>query len=199
MNLKSLTYKAYTSLLTTAIGICLLSACHKQEHRNNEITKIEVATGDCFGPCQLTAVSIDSSLTYYYYGGETPFTEPVPDTVKLRGYFTGKVSKAFWNTLNLKLNQIKYQQLDSVYQQSVDDQSLEVLIYYNGKTKHISAQSASLPENVREAIYWIVYSYKNVKITPIKDSIRFHTTEQQPFKVQNDLKDVKFDPPKLNK
>lgn len=196
MNQRAFTFREYTYL---AIALCLLSACHKKKRRNNDITKIEVSTGDCFGPCQLTAVSIDSSLTYNYYGGETPFTEPVQDTVKLRGYFTGKVSKAFWDTLNIKLDQIKYQQLDSVYQHSVDDQSLEVLIYYNGKTKHIRAQSASLPDNVRKVIYWIASSYKKVRIIPVKDSIIFHTTEQQPFKVQIDLKDVKFPPPKFNK
>jgi hypothetical protein len=64
MNLKASTYKAYTYLLTTVMVLVLISACHKQEGRNNEITKIEVATGGCFGPCQYTAVSIDSSLTY---------------------------------------------------------------------------------------------------------------------------------------
>jgi hypothetical protein len=195
MNLRPSTYKVCTYL---SIALILLTACHKQERIKNEISKIEVATGDCYGPCQLTAVSIDSSLILNYYGGDTPFTEPVSDTVKLRGYFTGKISKAFLDTLNKKLNLIQYQQLDSAYQHSVDDQSLEVIIYYKGKVKHVRAQSASLPEKVRETIYWIANIYKRVKLTPVNDPISFHTTEQNPFKAPIDVKDVKFAPPKLN-
>ena len=63
MNLP-LIYKLRIQLLTVLIAIYLLTACKEREQLINEITKIEVATGSCFGTCPLTVVSIDSSLTY---------------------------------------------------------------------------------------------------------------------------------------
>jgi hypothetical protein len=155
MNLPALTFKAYISLLITVIGMCLLSACHKQEHRNNEITKIEVATGGCFGPCQRTVVSIDDSLLFKFYGGGTSFPMPPGRDSMLEGYYNGRISQKLWKALNAKLKQIHYQQLDTAYKRSVDDQSLEIIIHYQGKVKHIEAQSASLPDSVREVFYWI--------------------------------------------
>jgi hypothetical protein len=195
MNLPAFTIKASMQLIATTISLSFFSACHKQDRRTNDITKIELATGDCFGPCQLTAVSIDSNLRYNYYGGEIPYPKQEPDTTKIYGYFKGNVSKAFWDTLNRKLNEIHYEQLDSAYQHSVDDQSLEVLIYYKGNTKHITAQSASLPDKVRQTFYWIAESYKKTKLSHVKDTITFHTRIQNPFHLPVDVKGVKFLPP----
>lgn len=77
------------------IALFLLSACCTKEHRNNEITKIEIATGGCFGPCQYTALSIDSSLTYKYYGGEIlSRTNRPEDKFKIEGYYTGKINRS---------------------------------------------------------------------------------------------------------
>jgi len=179
MNLPALIFKAYTYLLTTAIGMCLLSACHKQERKNNEIIKIEVATGGCFGPCQYTAVSIDSSLTYKYYGGPVlSRTNRPEDKFKIEGYYVGKVSRALWDTLNMKLEQIRYKQLDTSYEHTVDDQLLEIIIHYNGQTKHIRAQSASLPDSVAKVFHWISESYQFVKPKTVKDTLQFGTILQ---------------------
>lgn len=167
------TWKGWLSI------VLIVTGCHVPEARHNGITKIEVATGSCFGPCQKTAVSIDSTLAYKYYGGEILFPLPPGKSDNLNGYYTGTVSRSLWDVLNSKLEAIHYQQLDTVYKRSVDDQSLEVIIHYQGSTKHIRAQSASLPNNVREVFYWIARSYKQVKIKPSKDTFQFGTTLQQ--------------------
>ncbi|RFZ92647.1 hypothetical protein D0C36_14640 [Mucilaginibacter conchicola] len=164
--------KHYLMLL---VPIVLLWSCHDSKQRNNEITKIEIATGSCFGPCQLTIVSIDKDLNYNYFGGETSFALPdgVVEKEKLRGYFTSKISRSYWDSLNVMLENINYKILDSSYQHSVDDQSLEILIHCSNKTKHIVAQSASLPDSVSDAFYSIIKSYKTVKPKPVKGSLKF--------------------------
>ncbi|WP_295772355.1 DUF6438 domain-containing protein [uncultured Mucilaginibacter sp.] len=196
MNLPTVTYKAYTYLV---IASCLLSACHKQESRDNEIIKIEVATGGCFGPCQYTAVSIDSSLTYKYYGGQVlSRTNRPEDKFKIVGYYLGKVNKALWDTLNMKLEQIRYKQLDTSYEHTVDDQSLEFIIHYNNKTKHIRAQAASLPNNVGKVFNWISDSYRNLKLRKTQDTPRFETTIQYPPPPPRTPADITFLHPKVN-
>ena len=165
------------------LTIAFLSSCDKHNRRKNEITKIEIATGVCFGPCQSTIVSIDSSLNYKYFGGETYFTLP-PDSKnngKLKGYYSARISPGFWDTLNIKLETINYKKLDTSYQHSVDDQSLEVFIHYNDKTKHIKAQSASLPESVAQVFYYLINSYKSIKPKPTKDVFRFESETQKPI------------------
>lgn len=179
--------------------MCLLVACNKKHQSKSKIEKIEVATGACFGPCQLTATSIDSSLNYSYFGGKTLFTEPVADTNNLHGFFKGRISELYWDTLTKKLEQLNYKLLDTVYAHSFDDQTIEFLIYYEGKVKHIRAQSTSLPHKVQETLYGIVNSCRIIKLTPVKKPILFHTIEQQSFQASIDKKDVKFPPPELNR
>ncbi len=156
-----------------------ITSCERKKAVENRIKRVDIATGGCFGPCQLTALSLDSSLQYKYYGGETPFFPPDKKSGNLKGYFTGTVSQQLWDSVGIKLNQIHYQQLDTAYTHSLDDERLELFIQYgNGKTKHISAQSASLPDTVREVFFWIANTYKKVNLKPIKDSIKFRTTIQ---------------------
>ena len=185
--------KYYLIFLLT---IVFLSSCDKKTQRKNEITKIEIATGGCFGPCQSTVVSIDSSLGYKYYGGDIYFTLS-PNTAnkgKLKGYYSGKVSKGFWDTINIKLEHINYKQLDSSYEHSVDDESLEVFIHYGNKVEHIRAQSASLPRSVADMFYYIINSYKTIKPKPSKDTFNFESTTQRPLSIPN-IREVKFPPP----
>ncbi|EHQ27650.1 DUF6438 domain-containing protein [Mucilaginibacter paludis] len=182
--------------LTLLLLIAFLSSCDKHWQRQNEITKIEIATGGCFGPCQSTIVSIDSSLDYKYFGGDTYFTLP-PDAEnngKLKGYYSTRISAEFWDTLNIKLESINYKKLDTLYQHSVDDQSLEVFIHYNNKIKHIKAQSASLPDSVAHVFYYLSNSYKFIKPKSTKDIFRFESESQRPRPMPN-VHNFKFPPP----
>lgn len=163
------------------IWLLLTIACNKPINRNNEITKIELATGDCFGECPLTVVSVDSTLTYKFYGGQY---------AKKKGYYTAHISQGLFDTLIIKLMSINYKQLNTSYEHSVDDQSLELIVHYQNKVKHVRAQSSSLPDSVSKVFYFLANTYKAVKLTQIKDSIRFETVIQKPLPV--DL--VKFPP-----
>ncbi|WPU98508.1 DUF6438 domain-containing protein [Mucilaginibacter sp. cycad4] len=176
----------------------VLSSCHSSNYgqRKNEITKIEIATGGCFGPCQSTVTSIDSSLEYRYFGGDTYFSLP-PDGAKegkLKGFYSGKISQGFWDTLNIKFENINYKHLDTSYQHSVDDQGLEIFIHYGNKVKHIMAQSASLPNTAAEVFYYVINSYKTVKPKLPKDTFLFESQVQRPIPMP-DVRKVKFLPP----
>lgn len=175
------------------VFLIVFFACNKPKKRVNEITKIEIATGGCFGACQLTAVVIDSSLLYRYYGGELPLALfPKPEQrEKLVGYYSAKISRELWDSFNFKLEQINYKQLDTSYEKSVDDESLNVLIHYNNKVKHIKAQSTSLPDSVAKVFYYIIKSYKVVKPERTMDTFEIHRS-------MPDIRDVRFPPPPGN-
>jgi hypothetical protein len=179
MNLPAFTFKTSMQLFAAIIALYFLSACHKQEPRKNEISKIELATGNCFGPCQRTAISIDSTLAYKFYGGGLSFPLPPGKDSIVSGYYNGQISQKLWDTLNDRLTKIHYQQLDTSYQEIADAQSVEVVIRYNGRIKHIKTQYASMPDSVRQVFHWIAESYRQVKLKPIKDSIQFETSIQK--------------------
>ena len=204
MNSRALTFKTSMQLVAVAIPLCVFPACQQYEHRkqdltqrrHNEITKIEVATGICFGPCQRTAVSIDSSLNYGYYGDKFLINRP-SDNQRIEGYYRGKITKEMWDAINVSLEKIHYKQLDSVYNGNVDDQGIEILIYFNDKVKHISATYGSLPDGTRRTFYSISRSYKSVNLTPV-DTIAFGTTEQLHSSRPIHVKDIKFPPTNPN-
>lgn len=174
--------KRLTQTRAVILLICLLLiACNKTVQKKSEITRIELATGDCFGPCQLTSIRIDSSLKYQFYGGWAPDPDPTVPIHRnfTKGYYNGRLSKPLWDTLTAHLRKINYRKLDTCYDHSADDQSLELIIHYSNKVKHIKAQSASLPSEVRTVFYEIANSYKSIKLNATKQPIKFETIYQQ--------------------
>jgi len=128
--------KRLTQIRTVILFSFLLSiACNKTVHKKSEITGIEFATGNCFGPCQLTAIRIDSSLKYQFYGGWAPDPDPTVPIHRnfIKGYYNGRVSKPLWDSLTAHLRKINYRKLDTSYDHSADDQSLELIIHYDNK------------------------------------------------------------------
>lgn len=167
-------------------SILFLSCCQLKNERLNEISKISFATGGCFGECPFLAIEIDSSLNYKFYGGKY---------CEKQGFFTGRVSKSFWDSLNIKFESINYKVLDSSYQNSVDDLSIQLIISYSGKTKSISAQFSSLPDSTYPVVNWLMNSYKMTSLTKTTDSIEFKTTLQFPLRHPILPDKYKFVPP----
>ncbi|MEO3403197.1 DUF6438 domain-containing protein [Mucilaginibacter sp. CAU 1740] len=158
----------------------------KSAKKESEISKIELATGGCLGACQYTATSIDSSLHFKYYGGK--FSISLPGNKRPEGTYDGYyecfVTRGFWDTLNLKLQAINYKKLRPVYSRSRDDESLELIIHYGDEIKHVSAQSAGLPDSVYMVVRWIEDSYKRIKLTQSKDSLTFEAHIQKGFDIK---------------
>ena len=122
-------------------------------------------TGFCFGNCPMQIIEVDSSLTIKYHGEEN---------AKRRGFYIGKITEANWDSINAKFEKIKYKELDSVYDHSVDDPPTYSEIKYNNKIKKIKAQSASLPEEVRKTYYWLIDLCDSTKLEKTKDTLDFN-------------------------
>lgn len=157
-----------------ALLICLLAnlcaGCHKPAPKNNEIIKVEFAYEWPAG-----AVSVDSSLTYNYFGGEH---------AQRQGYFKGKITRSFWDTLNRKFEKVHYKQLDTVENIRVDAIGAEFIVYWKGGYKrHIRTELGRLPDSVANVIYWLANSFKRVKLHPAKDTIPFETAMQRPLPI----------------
>jgi hypothetical protein len=163
------------SLLLLLILLAILSSCKEPIPRKNEITEVEVATGWCFGPCQFTALTVDSSLKLQYYGGRL-----LPGSWRktLQGYYEAKINRGLWDTLNMKLEHVKYKRLDTARNWGADAQHLEVIIHYGSGVKHIKFTEGSFPDSVETVFRWIDSSYKSVVLHHIRGPIQFETVLQ---------------------
>jgi hypothetical protein len=148
---------------------------NEKPKRQNEIHKINFATGGCYGHCPIQAFSIDSSLNIKYHG--IKYTDN-------NGYFVGSVSQSFWDTLNSKLEHIKYKQLDTLYRYSVDDLSTIISIYYKDGTKKIRGQSASLPDSVMMIYNWLMGLVKQFNLKQTNDTVQFESFLQKPTVIE---------------
>lgn len=141
--------------------------------KTTDINKICIASGGCYGKCPKLAIEIDSTLNYRFYGGG--FSE-------IKGIYKGKIEKSDWQNICESLDKIGYKKLDTLYSHSVDDLSIETIIYYSGKKKHIFAQELSLPDSVSKVFIKIINSYKKVKLTKESnndfDMFKFETKYQ---------------------
>jgi hypothetical protein len=155
----------------------------------NQITKIEFASGECYGHCQQIALSIDSTLTFNYYGGRN---------ATLKGYYSGTISEAVWDTLNRSLDAIYYKgQTDG--RCAIDDQAVELIIYQHNKAIHINCTLNDLPDSTKKIILQLKSISGSIKLRHIKETLKFETTYQNQDPPHPKLKQIKFPPPNNNK
>jgi hypothetical protein len=175
-------------ILGTLLLAVLCSSCHSRgEKQFNKINKIAFATGGCYGSCPIQVIEIDSSLTFTYHGVKY---------IKKAGYFQGKATSAFWDTLNVKFEAIGYEGLDTSYETSVDDMATEVFINYgDNKVKHIVGQESSLPDSVMAVYKWLLLSMEHFQYTPSSDSFSFETIIEKPLPIPPGIDRLKFKPP----
>lgn len=169
----------YKLILLFSILALLFSCNNDKVKRKNEIKRVVFATGGCYGNCPIQAIDIDSSMKVRYHG--VKHTDSV-------GFFIGNITSEFWDTLNIKLENVNYKQLDTTYEHSVDDLSTEIYIYYNNKVKHINGQSASLPDSIMTVYQWLMQKIKHLKMHPIKDSLTFPTSIEKPLPKMGTIK-----------
>ncbi|MDP3393071.1 DUF6438 domain-containing protein [Sediminibacterium sp.] len=155
--------------------------------RQDQFKTISFATGGCYGKCPFLAIQIDSSLTYKFYGGR--YTEK-------QGFFTAKVTQGFWDSLNIKMEQAKFKQLDTLYNASVDDMSIESYFTYGQIRKPLYGQEMDLPDNIRSVFYWLMDSYKKLQLTKV-DTLLFETKIQFGQGPIPPPKIIKFTPPEI--
>lgn len=171
-------------LLYFASFLFVVSCANRQQVsvRNNKIKQIFFATGGCYGQCYYLAIEIDSALNYYFQGNKY--------TNKL-GTFRGKISQPFWDTLNIKFENIQFEKLDTSYEHSTDDLSTEIIICYENHRKHIIGQSSSLPPELLKIYEWLILSEKAIDLKPV-----FQTSIQNPHEPRPLKNELKVSPPK---
>lgn len=150
------------------ISFFILISCNETKKRNNEIKKITLFTGLCYGTCPIQIIEVDSSLTIKYHGEKYAERE---------GYYKGKITETDWNTINEKFEKIKYKDLDTLYERSIDDPPTYIEIKYGNKVKKIRAQSASLPEEVEKTYYWLIDFCNKTELEKTTDTLVFETED----------------------
>ncbi len=173
--------------LIYTIIILSLTFLSCKKHRSNEIKKLSFAVAGCYGKCPVLAIEIDSSLTYKFYGGEN---------TNKKGFYKGLVTKGFWDTLNLKFEQIRFKHLDTLYNYSVDDMPIELYLTIGKDRKPLFGQDESMPDSVRKVLYWVLNSYKNINLIQV-DTLAFETSIQYGIGPIPAPKILKFTAPKI--
>lgn len=153
-----------------AIAMLFLFACNFKGKKAKAIEKVILGMGYCHGDCVFQAIQIDSNLEFKYYGGKNS---------EKKGYFISKVSPSLWKELEIRLDKINLNDLDTLYNQSYDDQSLELILYAKGTKKHVKAQYESLPQELKDVVNLLSGSYKNVNLQPVNYVIDFESKIQK--------------------
>jgi len=182
-----ITIKRMRYFLTLLLSVALIS-CKKPAHQNNEISKIELARGG--GWSKGTAISIDSSLNYEFYG---LLNKDAPEG-KWK-YYTGKITKAFWDTLNNKFEQINYKTLDTVQVGPIieDANFFELIIHWGTQKRQIIRIDTDGTDAVSKTLTWLDSSFKKVNLHQVDTPFKFETIAQDPPRPK--LKQIKFPPP----
>ncbi|MEO8884940.1 MAG: hypothetical protein ABI367_02685 [Mucilaginibacter sp.] len=168
--------------------LVLFAACNKPVPRNNEITKIEFAKIGTWLD-RGAAIRIDSSLEYNYYRGAS--------TAKDGKYYKGKITQAYWDTINKKLEELKYKTLDTTeHFGMVDGSAYEIIITWKNGKRRITRERDNKQDSILMTFDWINNTYKNVKLHPSNDSLKFETTYQLPPPTPK-TDQVKFPPPNV--
>ena len=177
-------------LLCVLLSLASCRNALKKPLAKGEITKIEIAKGGCLRNCPATVISIDSTLTYNYWGGYK---------AKLQGFYTGTVTEAYWEALNAQLKNVDFNKLYSADYLPVDGEAAEVMCYWGAVKKHVFVEifegaSDYKSKDFRE----IAYSYERVQLHKMRDTVKFAVSIQHirpPAPPRPKLDQIKFPPP----
>jgi hypothetical protein len=165
----------------------------KKSRAKDEITKIEIAKAGSLRNSPATVISIDSSLTYNYWGGYN---------AKLQGYYTGTVTEAYWEALNTQLKNVDFNQLYSADYLPLDGEAAEVICYWGAVKKHVFVEIFEGATDYKSKDFReIAYSYERVQLHKMKDTAKFAVSIQHirpPAPPRPKLDQVKFPPPTKN-
>lgn len=132
------------------------------------------------------AISIDSALNYNYYNSNE------------KKYYSGKITKGYWDTINQKLEQIKYKTLDTTLAQIKSDNSAyEMIITCKSGKRRITREWENDIDSISATLNWLNNSYKHVKLLFSPKPIKFETIYQNVPPAPK-TKDAKFPPPNEN-
>ena len=144
----------------------LLIACNRQSPESN-IIKVQLVRSGAWSDYG-AAISIDSSLNYNYYSRNLR-----------HGYFGGKISRKFWDSLNQKFKALNFKVLptDPHAKAVPDGEYFELIIYWKeGKISVDRSVRYTSPNPVDQTFSWLNNSFKKVRLHRLKDPVKFETT-----------------------
>jgi len=163
--------------------ITLLLSCRHEAHPVNQLTKIEFARSGGW-PDPRTAIEIDSSLQCHYYG----------DRSFSSYYYEGKVSAAFWDTLNRKVDAIDFKTARPDDKQDVADaQYWELIIHYKNNKMRFVRMGLVVTDSLSRLSAWLDNTHKRVELVNVAKSYKFETHFQEP--ARPDISQIRFPPP----
>jgi hypothetical protein len=163
--------------LTVTLFSILFISC-KPASRNNQIAKIEIALSSGWEDGR-RAISIDTSLKYIYFG------DGVNKKIYFKkGYFEGRISEGFWDTLNNRFIKEKVVILKNDSDKIIQDASnIELVIHWkNDKVQKLSFNGDFPNDTLRANLIWLLESCKTVRLYPTKP-FKYETTVQNPLPV----------------
>ena len=168
------------------IGMFLI-ACNRQARESN-IIKVQLVRSGAWSDYG-AAISMDSSLNYHYYSRNLKY-----------GYFGGKISRRFWDSLNQKFEKLKFRTLgtDPFATSASDGQHYDLIVYWkDGKTSIQRGAYYDSLNPVDKAFHWLNNSFKEVRLRRLKYAIKFEATFEDIPPLPADSSD--FIPPLLDK
>jgi len=144
----------------------LLIACNRQSPESN-IIKVQLVRSGAWSDYG-AAISIDSSLSYNYFSRNLK-----------QGYFGGKISRRFWDSLNQKFETLKFRTLetDPFAEATADGQHYDLIIYWrDGKTSVKRAANYASLNPIDKAFQWLNKSFKTVRLHKLTSPVKFETT-----------------------
>lgn len=142
--------------------------------RQNEIHKIELSSGPCFGTCKTMYMIFDSSLKYQYYEGGI-FSDRA-------GYYKGEFSQGYWDTVNRVFGTINYKNMPDTFSTCCDGAITELYIHYSNSEKQFYGMF--FPVQLNNTISWLYGSSRNIKLEE-SDSIYFPHRAENNSPLQN--------------
>lgn len=173
----------YTLLVSFSL---LFIGCSKPVHRNDEITKVELARSGAWSDYGAT-ISIDNALNYMYFGDYGKAKQK---------YFLGKFDAMLWDTLNHKLEAANFRTADTATNMHIEDAHYyELIVHWEGGIRRILRVSGEKPNAILALCRWIDTTYKTVKLRRVDHPIKFETIFHSPLPKPT-FDSVKSPPPK---
>ncbi len=170
----------------------MVFSCSKT-HQTSEITQIELSKINSLNWVDVTAVSIDSSLSVKYHGlGHRP----------LPSNYQGAISQDLWDSLTQELEDLKFKTLDSADKdiRQIDGYFYSLTIHWKGGKRRIwRGEELNVLYTVFEQLLTI---NKTIKLVPMNQPFSYDNIETGPMRSlrpKPKIDQVKFPPPSHKK
>ena len=166
--------KISLNILLISFLILIFSCQVKIPSNTKGFKKVTVAFSGfgCESECPYEALSVDSSLTIKYYGGEF---------ANKNGYFIGKVSQKTWDSIETKFDKFVLSGIDSLQYENSDQPMVEFYITNKVKKHSFKYNTGKMVTQDVQILKWFMQLSNHAITLNKSDSLTFETTIQSPL------------------